>query len=80
MESGSYTELQATDNIVGTETDILDATNGLAAVLDVNQDYTLVAWSPAIDAGQDTSALGITEDFIGNTRGDGHYDLGAYEF
>jgi hypothetical protein len=80
LESGSYAELQATDNIVGTETDISDATNGLAAVLDVNQDYTLVAGSLAIDAGQDTSTLGITEDFLGTMHNDGFTDLGAYEF
>jgi hypothetical protein len=52
--------------------------------LDVNQDYTLVAGSPAIDAGQDTSTLGITEDFIGTSRAGALagalYDLGAYEF
>lgn len=80
LEAGSYAELTATDNIVGTETDISDASNGLATVLDVEQNYTLVAASPAIDAGQDTSTFGITEDFIGTHRADGVYDLGAYAF
>lgn len=41
-------------------------------------DYHLVQNSPAIDAGNDI--LQVTEDYDGNPRFPGSYDVGAYEF
>ncbi|MEI9917739.1 MAG: tandem-95 repeat protein [Bacteroidota bacterium] len=44
-------------------------------------DYRLAAGSPAINAGKDVSAQGITFDFDNKARGaGGAYDLGAFEF
>ncbi|MCA9411420.1 MAG: hypothetical protein KC944_09435 [Candidatus Omnitrophica bacterium] len=42
-----------------------------------NGDYRLMRNSPCIDAGTDT---GLAEDYDGNPRPIGRYDVGAYEF
>ncbi|MCA9432081.1 MAG: hypothetical protein KC940_16330, partial [Candidatus Omnitrophica bacterium] len=42
-----------------------------------NGDYHLQRGSPCIDSGTDT---GLTEDFDGNDRPVGDYDMGAFEF
>lgn len=45
------------------------------------KDYRLSATSPAINAGTNVAALGITSDYAGTTRPqDGAYDQGAYEY
>ncbi len=43
-----------------------------------NEDYTLNATSPAIDAG--STLAGQVDDFQGNLRDDGTPDIGAYEY
>ncbi len=44
-------------------------------------DYHLAAGSPAIDAGANESALGVTKDFDGKARPSGSaYDVGAFEY
>ncbi|MCA9437679.1 MAG: hypothetical protein KC978_17980, partial [Candidatus Omnitrophica bacterium] len=40
-------------------------------------DYRLMRGSPCIEAGTDT---GLTEDFDGNPRPVGDYDMGAFEY
>jgi len=42
-----------------------------------NGDYHLQRGSPCIDSGTNT---GLTEDFDGNDRPVGDYDMGAFEF
>ena len=44
----------------------------------VNNDYHLVANSPAINSGVDIPE--VTEDFDGNPRVNGSYDVGAFEY
>lgn len=44
-----------------------------------NDDYSLASGSQLIDAGVDTSALGVTVDIIGTSRS-GTYDVGPWEF
>jgi len=42
-------------------------------------DYHLAQTSPAVGTGEDLSAI-FTDDFDGNDRGDGSFDMGAYRY
>jgi hypothetical protein len=55
--------------------------NGINRAPQLAENQSLLKGSPAIDAGVDLRALGITTDFAGNPRSQGAgSDIGAYEF
>ncbi|MBO9605023.1 MAG: right-handed parallel beta-helix repeat-containing protein [Paenibacillaceae bacterium] len=56
-------------------------TTGIGFVDAASGDYRLQSGSPAIDAGRDLSAAGVTFDLAGTERPQGEaFDIGAYEY
>ncbi len=77
----AYIDLQANPH-VSPNNNLELATVGLAGLVNaVNNDYHLLAGSPAIDNGMNAAPYGITDDMDGNARPYGKgYDMGAYEY